>query len=279
MAQIRKKRQETKKAMASDSRCLFLLVDNNKDKSMAKVARITNDESIPSVVPKKINQGLLKKFDPLTPAQIQMFNSYKDGKNLVLHGSAGTGKTFISLYMAMKEVLSRESVYEKVVVVRSAVPVRDLGFMPGTKEEKEMVYELPYYAIFKEIFNTLPGNGLIEKLKDQKLYEFISTSYIRGVTLHKSIVIVDEMENMTYQELSSIITRMGEDSKIIFCGDYKQSDLHKQSEKEGLLKFMKILDKLYDFSHIEFTQDDIVRSHLVRDFIIAEERYNMDLHK
>lgn len=265
--------REVKKSRQRKKPRLLLFVNNpNKGESMAKPARIIQEETIPNVVPKRINQTLLKKFDPLTPAQIQAFSSYKDGKNLVLHGSAGTGKTFISLYLAMKEVLSRESPYEKVVVVRSAVPTRDLGFMPGTKEEKEMVYELPYYAIFKEIFNNLPGNGLVEKLKEQKLYEFISTSYVRGVTFHKSIIIVDEMENLVFHELDSVITRLGNDCKVIFCGDYKQSDLHKQSERDGLNKFIKILDSLYDFRHVEFTEEDIVRSSLVRDYIICKNK-------
>ncbi len=242
---------------------------------MGKLAAVVNDD-IPHIIStKKIRQDLLKKIEPLTPAQVMAFNAYKDGRNLVLMGSAGTGKTFIGVYMAMKEVLSRESKYDKVTVVRSAVPVRDLGFMPGTKEEKEAVYEMPYQAIFKEIFNPIQGNGLIDKLKDQGLYEFISTSFIRGITLRDTIVIVDECENMTYQELSSIITRMGENCKIIFCGDYKQTDLEKKTDKDGLRKFNDILSRIYDFAKIEFNREDIVRSSIVKQFIIAEEQWEL----
>lgn len=239
---------------------------------MAKLAAVAVNDDIPHVVStKKIRGDLLKRIDPKTPSQTMAFSAYKDNKNLIMLGSAGTGKTFIALYLAMKEVLSRESPYQKITVVRNAVPVRDLGFMPGTKEEKEAVYEMPYHAIFKEIFHPIQGNGLVDKLKDQKLYEFISTSFIRGVTLHDTIVIVDECENMEFHELDSIITRLGDNCKIMFCGDFKQTDLKKQSEKEGLGKFVNILRKLYDFSYIEFNKEDICRSALVRDYIIAKE--------
>lgn len=238
----------------------------------SSLALACNDD-IPSVVStKKITQQLLKKFEAKTPAQVQAFAAYRDDKQLLLHGCVGTGKTFVATYLAMKQVLSRESPYRKVTVVRSAVPVRDLGFMPGTKEEKEGVYELPYHAIFKEIFHNIQGNGLIEKLKEQGLYEFISTSFIRGVTLRDTIVVVDECENMTFQELESTITRMGDNCRIIFCGDFAQSDLQKSSEREGLLKFMTILDKMYDFTHVEFHEEDIVRSSLVRDYIVTKNR-------
>jgi len=241
----------------------------------SNLARASNDD-IPVVVStKRISQQLLKRIDPLTNSQIMTFSYYKDEKNLALMGSAGTGKTFIALYLAMKEVLSRESVYNKVMVVRSCVPVRDIGFMPGSKQEKEEIYELPYQAIFKEIFHPIPGNGLMEKLREQKLYEFISTSYIRGITLHDTIVIVDEFESMTFHELDSIITRMGNNCKIIFCGDFKQTDLQKFGDKEGAFKFINILRNMYDFKLVEFTRDDIVRSDLVKSYIIEKEKLDL----
>jgi len=239
---------------------------------MGRLAAVQVNDDIPHVVStKKIRGDLLKRIEPKTITQNIVWSNYKDNKNLIMLGSAGTGKTFVAMYLAMKEILSKESPYTKLTVIRNAVPVRDLGFMPGTKEEKEAVYEMPYHSIFKEIFNPIQGNGLVDKLKEQKLYEFISTSFIRGITLHDTIIIVDECENMEFHELDSIITRMGDNCKIMFCGDFSQSDLKKTSEREGLGKFINILKKLYDFSYIEFNREDIVRSTLVRDYIIAKE--------
>jgi phosphate starvation-inducible PhoH-like protein len=174
----------------------------------------------------------------------------------------------------MNEILSRESVYDRVIVVRSAVPSREQGFLPGELEEKEHVYQLPYEAIFKEIF---PPNGtpIMEKLKDQKLYSFTSTSYLRGMTFHKAIIIVDEVQNMDFHELCTVITRLGDDCKVIFCGDFRQSDLHKQAEREGLHNFMRILDKMEEFSHVEFKVEDIVRSGLVKSFIQTQVRLGL----
>ena len=213
----------------------------------------------------KINFNL-KHIEPLTQNQKKTFNEYND-KNLVLFGSAGTGKTFISLYLALKEVLNGDR-YKKVIIVRSVVPTRDMGFLPGSQKEKTKVYEGPYYAIFSELF----GRGdSYEYLKSRGLVEFISTSFIRGITLNDSIVIVDECQNMTFQELDSIITRIGQNCKIIFCGDYRQSDFRFMDEKVGVLNFTKIIAKMKSFGFIEFNHDDIVRSHTVKEYIIQKE--------
>lgn len=208
----------------------------------------------------------LKPISPLTMNQRKTFELYRDGKNLMLHGMAGTGKTFISMYLALNDVINRE-LYDNVTLIRSVVPTRDMGFLPGTQGEKSKAYEMPYFPIATDLF----GRGdAYEVLKNKKLVNFITTSFIRGTTINDSVIIVDEVENMTFHEIDSVITRVGKNCRIIFCGDFRQSDLQKSEDRNGLLKFMDIVDKLRNFGYIEFTQDDIVRSGLVREYIIAK---------
>lgn len=221
----------------------------------------------------EVERGLyLKRIDPLTENQEITFEEFAKENNLLLHGSAGTGKTFISLYLALMEIMNGHTDMNKVVLIRSVVPTRDMGFLPGSVKDKAKVYEAPYQSICNELF----GRGdAYEILKGKNTVEFQTTSFVRGITFNNCIVIVDEMQNMTYQELDSVITRIGDNCKIIFCGDFKQTDLLKDSEKNGLLNFMKVLKKMNMFSHIEFTREDIVRSKLVKSYIIAKEELNI----
>jgi len=211
----------------------------------------------------------LKKIEPLTQNQKLTFDSYNQGKNLLLHGTAGTGKSFISMYLALNQVLSENSLYKKIAIVRSVVPTRDMGFLPGSSKEKAKVYEAPYYAICTELFDR---GDAYDYLKNKNIVEFISTSFIRGITLNDTIIVVDEMQNMTGHELDSVITRVGKNCKIVFCGDFKQSDFVRDHDKNGMLQFIKVIERLKSFSFIEFNEKDIVRSSLVRDYIIQKDR-------
>lgn len=217
-------------------------------------------------------QLTLKQMHPveaLTDKQEEAFEYFDAGQNLVLEGSAGTGKTIISLAMALYEVLDMTTPYKKVIVMRSAVPTRDIGFLPGTEEEKIAVYAKPYIAIMDELFK---GKGSWEKGMTRGQIEFEATSYIRGQTFHDAIVVVDEVQNNNFHELNSIITRIGHNCRIIFAGDYHQSDFTKDRDKKGLASFLKILDKMKSFSIVEFGPDDIVRSGLVKEYILLKER-------
>ena len=193
------------------------------------------------------------------------------------HGSAGVGKTFLACYLGLREILSRETDFEKLVIVRSVTPVKDIGFLPGTAEEKIDVYQQPYRAIFAELFPRI--DSPTEKLTEQGLYEFIPTSFIRGVTLHKSIIIMDEFSSANYHESDSVITRLGEDCKIIFCGDVTQTDLQKRDDVLGVNKFMNILKHVPEFRTVEFTAEDIVRSTLVKNYILAKQRIEEELYE
>jgi phosphate starvation-inducible protein PhoH len=212
----------------------------------------------------------LKHFNPLTENQRLAFESFDDDKNLMLHGIAGTGKSFMALYLSLKQILTNpDCVYKKVVIVRSVVPTRDMGFLPGSDREKTKVYEAPYYAICTELF----GRGdSYEYLKKKNVVEFISTSFIRGITLNDCIVIVDEMQNATLHELDSVITRIGHNCKVIFCGDFRQSDFTREHERNGLTDFMCVVKNMKSFELVEFEAKDIVRSALVKEYIILKDK-------
>ena len=217
--------------------------------------------------PSKLRAEHLKKLEPLTKNQEIVFDSYNKGNHLILSGSAGTGKTFLATYLGLQSVLGKDN-QNKLVIVRSALPTRDMGFLPGEKEEKEAAYMDPYISIVNELFNDNEG---WRKMIHFKHIEFLTTSFIRGITINDAVVIVDEAQNCTFHELCSIITRLGENCRFILCGDYYQSDFVKQSEKSGLYSFINIINNMKYFDHIEFEWNDIVRSGLVRDFIMTKE--------
>lgn len=234
-----------------------------KQKRILRQQGILQEENEPKL-------GLkINEIQPLTENQQRAFEAFENGKNLLLHGMAGTGKTFISLYLGLSEVTSPIGNYDKVVIVRSVVPTRDMGFLPGNHKEKAMVYEAPYSIIASELFNR---GDAYQILKQKNYVEFISTSFIRGTTLNNCVVVVDEVSNMTLHELDSVITRMGKNCRVIFSGDFRQSDLTKEQERNGLKDFMRILNNMRSFDYVEFDENDIVRSGLVKEYIIAKDR-------
>ena len=216
----------------------------------------------------------LVKIEGITEAQKRVVKSYNNNKNLFLYGSAGTGKTFITLYSAIKEALMEK---KQVYIVRSLVPSRDVGFLPGTIDEKSELYQTPYKHMVKYMFEQQSDeafNTLYERLVDQGTIRFLTTSFIRGITLDNSIIIVDESQNLTFWELNSIITRVGQDSRIIFAGDIDQTDL-KRDDAEGFSRMLAILSTMEEFDCIEFGLNDIVRSGFIKSYLIA--KMNMSL--
>lgn len=215
----------------------------------------------------------LKVIEPLTKSQEKVFKAFEKNNHLCLSGCAGTGKTFLAMYLALEEVMSGKSKAEKIIIVRSIVPTRDIGFLPGDRAEKESTYLYPYIAICAELF----GDPMAwAKLVAKKQVEFLTTSFVRGITLRNSIVIIDEMQNLTFHELDSIITRLGDNCRLIMCGDYYQTDLEKKNDKCGILEFMEIIEQMKYFYSIEFGWQDIVRSGLVRDYIMTKEIVQKD---
>ena len=214
----------------------------------------------------------LKHVNPLTENQRIAFDAFDDGKHLMLHGMAGTCKTFLALSKTIDALMSNKGVQNKIYIVRSVVPTRDMGFLPGNQKEKMKVYEAPYYAICTELFDR---SDAYEILKQKNAIEFISTSFIRGITMNNCYVIVDEVNNMTFHELDSVITRIGKGCRVLFCGDFRQSDLTKEQERNGLKDFMKVIGKLNDFVHVDFLEQDIVRSKLVKEYIIARQKLGL----
>ena len=222
---------------------------------------------------KPLNTNYLLDIEAITDNQKRLFESYKEGKHIVAYGTAGTGKTFITLYNALKQVLDDTTPYERIYLVRSLVSTREIGFLPGDHEDKADIYQIPYKNMVKYMFQ-MPSDVDFEmlygNLKAQESIKFWSTSFIRGTTLDNAIVIVDEFQNLNFHELDSIITRIGENSKIMFCGDASQSDLIKTNDRNGIVDFMNVLRKMPSFDIIEFGIDDIVRSGLVKEYIIAK---------
>jgi phosphate starvation-inducible protein PhoH len=219
----------------------------------------------------KLRLDDLKTFDPLTENQKIFFDAYKRGDYFVaLHGVAGTGKTFIALYKAIEEVLDKNNPFNKIIVVRSAVQSREIGHLPGDVAEKMEIYQQPYRQICETLFGR---RDAWDRLEEQGFIQFISTSFIRGMSFDDAIIIVDEMQNMNFEEIDTVMTRVGYRSKIIWCGDYRQTDLRKNNDKSGLLKFFDIAQHMGAFTRVEFTVDDIVRSSLVKDYILAKLKY------
>tara|TARA_R100000231_G_scaffold130424_1_gene102086 strand:+ start:115 stop:867 length:753 start_codon:yes stop_codon:yes gene_type:complete len=222
---------------------------------------------------KPINSDLLRDVQPLTPNQEKLFQSYDNNQNLIAYGCAGTGKTFVTLYKALLDVLDEKTPYEKIYIVRSLVATREIGFLPGDHEDKSSLYQIPYKNMVKYMFE-MPSEADFEmlygNLKTQGTISFWSTSFLRGTTLDKAIVIVDEFQNLNFHELDSIMTRVGQNSKIMFCGDATQTDLIKTNDRNGVIDFMNILRIMSSIDIIEFSIEDIVRSGLVKEYLLAK---------
>ena len=227
---------------------------------------------------KPINADMLRDIEPLTENQQKLFESYSNNKNIIAYGAAGTGKTFITLFNALCDVLDTSTPYEKIYIVRSLVSTREIGFLPGDHEDKSFLYQIPYKNMVKYMFE-LPSAADFEmlygNLKAQETISFWSTSFIRGTTFDRAIIIVDEFQNLNFHELDSIMTRVGENTKIMFCGDATQSDLIKQNERNGIVDFMRVLRLMSSVDIIEFGVEDIVRSGLVKEFILAKMELNL----
>lgn len=229
---------------------------------------------------KPINTDLLLNIEPLTDNQSKLFDSYCEGKHVVAYGAAGTGKTFIVLYNALRDVLNEKTPYEKIYIIRSLVQTREIGFLPGGHEDKSALFEIPYKNMVKYMFQ-LPSDEDFEmlygNLKTQGTISFWSSSFLRGTTFDNCILIVDEFQNMNGHEQDSIITRVGENCKIMFCGDASQSDLVRQNERNGIHDFIKILQIMPSFDFIEFGIDDVCRSGLVKEYLIAKHTLNIEI--
>ena len=229
---------------------------------------------------KPINNEYLVDITPLTDNQKTLFDLYAEQKHIVAYGVAGTGKTFITLYNALKDVLNESTPYERVYIVRSLVSTREIGFLPGDHEDKSTLYQIPYKHMVKYMFQ-MPDDAsfdmLYGNLKAQDTIDFWSTSFIRGTTFDRAIIIVDEFQNLNFHELDSMITRIGQDSKIMFCGDATQTDLVKQNERNGIVDFLRILRNMPSFDIIEFGADDICRSGLVKEYIISKLELGIEL--
>ncbi len=219
-----------------------------------------------------IKREHLIEVEPFTNSQKKAVDAWNEGKHLFLSGSAGTGKTFLALHLGLTQALTKDIDCDNVTIIRSIVPTRDIGFLPGNEEEKKLAYVRPYVSICSEICE---DNSAWGKLTTGKTINFESTSFIRGTTFDDTVLVVDECQNMSGHELDSVITRTGDRCRLIFCGDYYQSDFRNERDKNGILEFMKIIETMKDFAVINFTWSDIIRSDFVREYIMSKEMMNI----
>lgn len=248
----------------SNIRLSFFISEGYMAKRQEKVQTLPNHRL-------KIRLDDMDVIEPLTDNQKVFFDYYKGGETfMLLHGVAGTGKSYIALYKALEEVLDRSTIYDRVIIVRSAVPAREIGHLPGDEKEKTEVYKEPYVEICGNLFNRPDA---FQRLQEQGVCHFLITSFLRGVTLDNSIIIVDECQNLCDSEINTIMTRVGNNSKIIFCGDFRQTDLTKKNDMSGLKKFINIAKMMPSFKLVEFSPQDIVRSDIVKQYILARLKY------
>ena len=228
----------------------------------------------------EITSKHLVNIKPVTDNQKIVFESWKTGQSQFLYGAAGTGKTFVSLYLALQEVLDTTTKWDKVIIVRSLIPTREIGFLPGDENDKSALYQVPYSNMVQFMFeqpNEQAFQMLYDKLVNQGTLYFLSTSFLRGLTFDNAIIIVDECQNLNFHELDTITTRLGQDSKISFCGDFSQSDLLKTHERNGLWDFLRIAEEMKEFNCTEFTIGDIVRSGFVRNYLIQKTKLGIGM--
>lgn len=210
----------------------------------------------------------LKQVKPYTPPQTEMIYDFMQGKNLVAHGSAGTGKSFIASFLALNAILDPTTDQNQIIIVRSAVPTREVGHLPGTIEEKMAVYEEPYVEIFAELMGR---HNTYHDMKEAGKVKFVSTSFIRSVSWNNAVVIADECQNMEWTEIDTVATRTGRNTRVIFCGDTKRQGDLRGKQQTGIHNLTRVADQMGGFSNVVFTRHDIVRDKFVKDWITACE--------
>ena len=151
------------------------------------------------------------------------------------------------------------------MIIRSVVPTRDIGFLPGSDKQKSEVYEAPYNGICHELVEN--KHQAYQWLKAHNYIQFSITSFLRGLTFRDNIIIIDECQNMSDHEINTIMTRVGEGCRVIFCGDFTQKDYTR--EGSGMPNLLSIAKNMKSFDVVKFDKNDIVRSGFVRDYLMT----------
>lgn len=221
------------------------------------------------------NTGLsINSFWPKTDNQGKVFDLYQEDKNLLLYGTAGTGKTFLSLYLSLKEILSGNSCRKKLIIYRTAQPTKQIGFLPGDEKEKAAVYEAPYRGLCEVLFGRADA---YEVLKQRGVIDFRLTSFVGGTTIDNAIILIDEVQNMSTVEWFHVLSRTGLNSKVMLCGDSKQDVLTNKrfNETSGFQELLKVSEDIPSMESVQFNIDDIVRSGFVRELIESMEKHGL----
>ena len=205
-----------------------------------------------------IKRKTKEKF--LSESQRKYYDILKNNQITICSGPAGVGKSYISMKTAIDLLADPSTPYEKIIIVRPAVEAEEkLGALPGNVEEKLDPYIFPSYYLMNKII----GKEAREKLKDIEVIEVFALAYMRGMNIDNSILIFEEAQNSTPNQMKLLLTRIGFNSKFFISGDLEQTDRYKDKTQSGLWDAIKKFQNLDDVGVFEFGSEDVVRNPLI----------------
>lgn len=210
------------------------------------------------IIGKIIKKKPKEKF--LTENQRKYYEILKHNQITICTGPAGVGKSYVAMNAALNLLYDSDNQYEKIIIVRPAVEAEEkLGSLPGNVEEKLDPYIFPSYYLMNKII----GKDAREKLKELEFVEVFALAYMRGMNIDNSILIFEEAQNSTPNQMKLLLTRIGYNSKFFISGDLEQTDRYKDKKQTGLWDAIQKLKNVGEIGIFEFNGDDVVRNPLI----------------